>query len=319
MNIEINYSAELVGYKLGAGTSGTDVAQRDHAASLEIMSSLTQSAYELATELRGMGPTARVASRQRWLAAARASRGGAASGPRCANRSRLAARRRARPATPSAGHRRAREQPQGPHRLRRSSARGWINIDNYPAPLAINLDWGLPLPDRSARYVFLAHLLEHLFHPMQSSHLLAEIRRVLMPGGVVRIVVPDIEKCLRAYADKDDAFFAERRRQWMLSPDSTNLELPCLRGRGPDAGKTIRAPQVRLRLRYARALPRAGGLRADSSVCTSTKPSRGAASGSCEQQRIGQARRRALLAVRRSTSLSVARALQTRGVPPFPR
>ena len=32
---------------------------------------------------------------------------------------------------------------------------GWINVDNYPAPLAINLNWGLPLPDRSARYVFL--------------------------------------------------------------------------------------------------------------------------------------------------------------------
>ena len=38
---------------------------------------------------------------------------------------------------------------------------GWINVDNYPAPLAINLNWGLPLPDRSASYVFLSHLLEH--------------------------------------------------------------------------------------------------------------------------------------------------------------
>lgn len=101
---------------------------------------------------------------------------------------------------------------------------GWINVDNHPAPLAINLDWGLPLPSGSARFVFLAHLLEHLFHPVQSSRLLGEIRRVLAPGGVVRIVVPDIEKYLRAYAEGNDAFFAERRRQRGLPDDLTNLE-----------------------------------------------------------------------------------------------
>lgn len=101
---------------------------------------------------------------------------------------------------------------------------GWINVDNHPAPLAINLDWGLPLPSGSARYVFLAHLLEHLFHPVQSSGLLVEIRRVLAPGGVVRIVVPDIEKYLRAYVEGNDAFFAERRSQRGLPDDLTNLE-----------------------------------------------------------------------------------------------
>lgn len=101
---------------------------------------------------------------------------------------------------------------------------GWINVDNHPAPLAINLDWGLPLPSGSARFVFLAHLLEHLFHPVQSSRLLGEIRRVLAPGGVVRIVVPDIEKYLRAYVAGDDEFLAERRRQRGLPPDLTRLE-----------------------------------------------------------------------------------------------
>jgi SAM-dependent methyltransferase len=112
---------------------------------------------------------------------------------------------------------------------------GWINVDNHPAPLAINLDWGLPLPDRSARYVFLAHLLEHLFHPKQSGLLLAEIRRVLAPGGVVRIVVPDIAKYLRAYAREDDAFFADRRRHSRLPEDITNLEsFLAYAGVGPD-------------------------------------------------------------------------------------
>ena len=108
---------------------------------------------------------------------------------------------------------------------------GWINVDNHPAPLAINLDWGLPLPTGSARYVFVAHLLEHLFHPAQSSRLLAEIRRVLAPGGIVRIVVPDIEKYLRAYANGDDAFFAEHRRRTWLTSSSSRTWRPCCRTR----------------------------------------------------------------------------------------
>jgi len=53
---------------------------------------------------------------------------------------------------------------------------------------------------------------------------LGEIRRVLAPGGVVRIVVPDIEKYLRAYASGDEAFFAERRRRRGLPAELTNLE-----------------------------------------------------------------------------------------------
>src|SRR6185503_15906525 len=63
----------------------------------------------------------------------------------------------------------------------------------------------------------------------------AEIRRVLTPGGIVRIVVPDIEQCLRAYADGNDSFFAERRRQWRLPENLTNLEsFLAYAGAGPD-------------------------------------------------------------------------------------
>lgn len=102
---------------------------------------------------------------------------------------------------------------------------GWINLDNYPAPLAINLAWGLPLPDSSTRYVFVSHLLEHLFHPLQSHRLLSEILRVLQPGGVARLVVPDIEQCINAYVNNDAAFFADRRKHWNWLPeDMTRLE-----------------------------------------------------------------------------------------------
>jgi predicted SAM-dependent methyltransferase len=102
---------------------------------------------------------------------------------------------------------------------------GWVNLDNYPAPLATNLACGLPLPDCSARYVFLSHLLEHLFYPAESHRLLDEIRRVLQPGGIVRIVVPDIEQCINAYIDNNAAFFFARREHRNNVPDdATRLE-----------------------------------------------------------------------------------------------
>ena len=68
---------------------------------------------------------------------------------------------------------------------------GWINIDVHPAPLALNVLWGLPFPPASVSFVFVSHLLEHLFYPRDVKPFLAELRRVLAPSGIVRIVVPD--------------------------------------------------------------------------------------------------------------------------------
>jgi SAM-dependent methyltransferase len=216
---EINYSAQLVGYGLGAGA---DPAQRAHAAAVDRAGGLLEAAYALSGELRGLGPAAYTLLRERG-AAPPAPRLTAALDALHALRADLAAVRGAallRQIRALGLHEGSRELKVhigcGGHELP-----GWINVDNHPAPLAIDLDWGLPLPSGSARYVFLAHLLEHLFHPVQSSRLLAEIRRVLAPGGVVRIVVPDIEKYLRAYVDGDDAFFAERRRERGLPVELT--------------------------------------------------------------------------------------------------
>jgi SAM-dependent methyltransferase len=102
---------------------------------------------------------------------------------------------------------------------------GWINIDVYPAPLALNVLWGLPFATGSARYIFVSHLLEHLFFPRDVKPFLAELRRVLAPGGVVRIVVPDIEQCIEAYVNNDGNFFGNRRETWPWWPENpTRLE-----------------------------------------------------------------------------------------------
>jgi predicted SAM-dependent methyltransferase len=102
---------------------------------------------------------------------------------------------------------------------------GWINIDVYPAPLSMNVLWGLPFADGSVRYIFISHLLEHLFFPRDVKPFLAEIRRVLAPEGIVRIVVPDIEQCIEAYIDNDREFFGNRRETWPWWPENpTRLE-----------------------------------------------------------------------------------------------
>jgi predicted SAM-dependent methyltransferase len=102
---------------------------------------------------------------------------------------------------------------------------GWINIDVHPAPLSMNVMWGLPVDDASVRFIFVSHLLEHLFFPRDVTPFLRELRRVLAPGGVVRLVVPDVEQCIEAYRKQDAAFFASRRETWSWWPENpTRLE-----------------------------------------------------------------------------------------------
>jgi predicted SAM-dependent methyltransferase len=113
---------------------------------------------------------------------------------------------------------------------------GWINIDVHPAPLSLNVLRGLPFADGSVRRVFVSHLLEHLFYPVDVQAFLAELRRVLQPGGRVRFVVPDVARCIEAYVERDAAFFASRREYWPWWPkDPTRLEdFLAYAGAGPE-------------------------------------------------------------------------------------
>lgn len=77
----------------------------------------------------------------------------------------------------------------------------WTNVDLEPAGddvIACDLRRGLPFTTGSCEAVYAAHLLEHL-RPAEAGRLLAEVHRLLRPGGVVRIVVPDLEGIARAY------------------------------------------------------------------------------------------------------------------------
>jgi hypothetical protein len=87
---------------------------------------------------------------------------------------------------------------------------GWLNVDGWSreADLVQRLGHELALPDRCASMVFSEHVLEHLEHPGQTRTFLAESFRILEPGGHIRIIVPDAENALRAYATGDAALLA---------------------------------------------------------------------------------------------------------------
>lgn len=143
----------------------------------------------------------------------------------------------------------------GPYNLN-----GWINLDIFPAQLSTNVLWGLPFTDGQCRAIFLSHLLEHLFYPTDAMALLKEIHRVLEPGGVVRIVVPDIEQCLRAYQENNNEFFENRVEHWGSGDNATRLEhFLSYAGAGPDPAWLFEAHKFGYDFEtLERALQRAG-------------------------------------------------------------
>ena len=79
---------------------------------------------------------------------------------------------------------------------------GWINLDLFPAPgvtMRVDARWGLPLADGAARGIHVEHYFEHLEPRLERPRFLADCRRCLEPGGILRIVVPDMRKYIEAY------------------------------------------------------------------------------------------------------------------------
>lgn len=62
----------------------------------------------------------------------------------------------------------------------------------------------IPERDASAEAIYSCHMLEHLDRS-QAKRFLAEVWRVLSPGGIVRISVPDLRKLVAHYKNSGDA------------------------------------------------------------------------------------------------------------------
>lgn len=77
----------------------------------------------------------------------------------------------------------------------------WINLDYWPVSPSVkraNLLARLPLPSEGAKLVYASHFLEHIPKPDVAAFL-KECHRVLEPGGVLRLVLPDLQEMASSY------------------------------------------------------------------------------------------------------------------------
>jgi SAM-dependent methyltransferase len=101
----------------------------------------------------------------------------------------------------------------------------WVNVDfdsTGEGVIAHNLISGIPFPDAHFEVVYHSHILEHFLKP-DAEKFIAECYRVLKPGGIIRVVVPDLERSVRGYIksleniiqNPDNEVFASNY-EWMM-------------------------------------------------------------------------------------------------------
>ena len=86
---------------------------------------------------------------------------------------------------------------------------GWINSDLKDGPgiqITADIREGLPIEDDSLDYTVSIHALPMISYP-DLVPVLQELRRMLKPGGVLRLCLPDVELTMAAYARGDRDFF----------------------------------------------------------------------------------------------------------------
>lgn len=120
----------------------------------------------------------------------------------------------------------------------RTPTRGWRNFDNSPSIRLANIPVlpqvlqrlrllgeaqyqfvefaranaieygdaarGLPIPAGSVDVVYSSHMLEHLDR-QEADTFLIEVRRLLRPGGIIRLAVPDIRQHVERYNASSNA------------------------------------------------------------------------------------------------------------------
>jgi predicted SAM-dependent methyltransferase len=86
---------------------------------------------------------------------------------------------------------------------------GWVNSDIEALPgvdVVADIRGGLPLADNSFDCVVSIHALPEIPYG-EMDRALQELRRVLVPGGVLRLGLPDMDKAIQAYRSKDIDYF----------------------------------------------------------------------------------------------------------------
>ncbi len=99
----------------------------------------------------------------------------------------------------------------------------WVNLDfnsNSEFVQKYNLYKPLPFDDSSIDIVYSSHVLEH-FPKCFAPKFLQECYRILKKGGIIRVVVPDLEILAKNYISflelaRDGNLDAEEKYNWTL-------------------------------------------------------------------------------------------------------
>ena len=119
----------------------------------------------------------------------------------------------------------ARKRPGAPHRSENNDRqllnigcgrhydRQWVNLDlesNDPSVRIHDVTKGIPYDDDEFEVVYHSHVLEHL-KPELGEELIRECFRVLKPNGILRIVVPNLERIAQLYLETHDRAWHEEQ------------------------------------------------------------------------------------------------------------
>lgn len=96
------------------------------------------------------------------------------------------------------------------------SKEGWHTLDHKlseSTDTAIAGDAAnIKLKDESCDIVFCSHVFEHIPHT-RLPIVISEINRILRPGGILRLLTPDLAVLAKAYVDKDTEFFRRAKEE----------------------------------------------------------------------------------------------------------
>lgn len=109
----------------------------------------------------------------------------------------------------------------GPYRLP-----GWLNTDLVAGDAYLDLERPLPFASQTFAFAFGEHVIEHLAEGA-ASNLLDELRRILRPGGVLRLTTPDLRKIVALYEDRNPVVSLADYARFLDEQTAKSHERPC--------------------------------------------------------------------------------------------
>jgi predicted SAM-dependent methyltransferase len=102
----------------------------------------------------------------------------------------------------------------------------WINLDLYRSEFVKYYDIRnkLPFVDNSVDTIYHSHVLEHL-NKADGKKFIADCYRVLKPGGIIRVVIPDLEQICLEYLSNLERGFDSNDSKAILNYKWNKIEL----------------------------------------------------------------------------------------------